>query len=633
MEIIHRDGLARIGKFSTAHGDIQTPTILPVVNPNIPTLTTEEMVSLGARAFITNSYIIRRNPKLRERAEKYGVHSLLGFDGPIMTDSGTFQSHVYSDVEFSNVEIVDFQRKIGSDISTILDIFSEPDFSHDRAKEAVLETYRRMAELPPIDDTIMAGPIQGSLHMDLRKMSAELMSSSQAGYLPIGGVVPLLENYRYDDLVDVIISSKINADFSKPIHLFGGGHPMFMGMAVLLGVDIFDSASYVKYARDNRMLFQDGSRDLSKIGSFPRWSPLYGKYTVDEVRNATPEERFKLLSMHNLSAIFNELEEIREQIYQQRLWQYVEARSRSHPYLFRAFLRLLDNSRSLEKFEDLSKKSTFFYFDEYSERGPYFKRIERNLGYIMSPDKGKFRVLSPDHWHPGRIHSPEFVSLYERTSERFLVPWNNTVIPVELDETYPFQQMISSGLVRPDSIAVAGEWPADGGLPEGIESGSRSFRLERVRMVADFQFGSGTGRKLFPDACEVRVSRSTGRLRSVLLDGRLLATLRAHDGFFTLGIAGAEILHDISPGLENRVVVTDDSAEFNSQGYNVFFKFVKKFDSAIIAGNEVLVVDEADHLVAVGKSVVSGPEMGYYRKGLAVKVHRGIREKPEADQD
>ena len=47
-----------------------------------------------------------------------GVHSLLGFDGPIMTDSGTFQSHVYSDVEFSNVEIVDFQRKIGSDIST-----------------------------------------------------------------------------------------------------------------------------------------------------------------------------------------------------------------------------------------------------------------------------------------------------------------------------------------------------------------------------------------------------------------------------------------------------------------------------------------------------------------------------------
>ncbi|MEM0156980.1 MAG: tRNA guanosine(15) transglycosylase TgtA [Thermoplasmataceae archaeon] len=633
MEIIHRDGLARIGKFSTAHGDIQTPTILPVVNPNIPTLTTQEMIGLGARAFITNSYIIRRNPKLREKAEKYGVHSLLGFDGPIMTDSGTFQSHVYSDVEFSNLEIVDFQRKIGSDVSTILDIFSEPDFSHDRAKAAVMETYRRMAELPPIDDTIIAGPIQGSLHMDLRKLSAELMSASQAGYLPIGGVVPLLENYRYDDLVDVILSSKINADFSKPVHLFGGGHPMFMGMAVLLGVDVFDSASYVKYARDNRMLFQDGSRDFSKIGSFPRWSPLYGKYTVEEVRNASPEERFKLLSMHNLSAIFNELEEIREQIYQQKLWQYVEARSRSHPYLFRAFLRLLDHSGTLERFEDLSKKGTFFYFDEYSERVPYFKRIERNLGYLMTPEKGKYRVLSPDNWHPGRTHSAEFVSMYERTTDRFLVPWNNTVIPVELDETYPFQQMISSGFVRPDSIAAAAELPEDGRQVDGVEAVTRNFRLERVRMVADFQFGSGTGRKLFSDECEVRVSRSTGRLRSVLLNGQLLATLRAHDGFFTLGISGAEILHGLSPGLMNRIVVTDDSAEFNAQGYNVFFKFVKKFDSSIIAGNEVLVVDDRDNLVAVGKSTVSGPEMGHYRKGVAVKVHRGIREKPEVDQD
>ena len=57
---------------------------------------------------------------------------------------------------------------------------------------------------------------------------------------------------------------------------------MFLSMAVLLGVDIFDSASYVKYARDDRMLFSDGSKELSRISSLPRWSPLYGKFTVKE---------------------------------------------------------------------------------------------------------------------------------------------------------------------------------------------------------------------------------------------------------------------------------------------------------------------------------------------------------------
>ena len=176
MEIIHRDGLARIGKFDTPHGSIETPTILPVINPNIPALSIGEMVALGSQGFITNSYIIRRTEKLREKAEKNGVHSLIGYDGPVMTDSGTFQSHVYSDIEYSNAEIVNFQRKIGSDISTILDIFSEPDFSYEKAKMAVLETHARMQELPRIDDTILEGPIQGSTYGDLRKLSAELMS-------------------------------------------------------------------------------------------------------------------------------------------------------------------------------------------------------------------------------------------------------------------------------------------------------------------------------------------------------------------------------------------------------------------------------------------------------------------------
>lgn len=628
FEITGKDGLARTAKFNTLHGVIETPTILPVINPNISALKIEEMTSLGAQAFITNSYIIRRNEKLREKAEKYGVHSLIGFDGPIMTDSGTFQSHVYSDVEYTNLEIVDFQRKIGSDISTILDIFSEPHFTYEQAKHAVLETHARMKQLPDgIGDTIIAGPIQGSTFNDLRKMSAELMSSSQAGYLPIGGVVPLLENYRYDTLVDIIINSKLKAGFSKPIHLFGGGHPMFMAMAVLLGVDLFDSASYVKYARDGRMLFSDGSRDLNRIYSLPRWSPIYGKVSVQELREMAPEERNKLLSIHNLGAIFNELHEIRERIAQQTLWQYVESKARSHPYLFKAYRRILEYSDVLEKYEDLSKRSSFFYFDGYTDRTPYIRRIEAFSSSILKSSGLEPVVLGEDHWHPGRPHQEKFKSIYEHSDRPFVLQWQDSLVPLELDETYPVEQLISSGFkdkMQAQEVTTL----------ESIEQFTdkyRDFDLSKVRLVADYQFGMGYGKKLFPEETRVTRSRKTGRIRGVYLDDKLLGTLRAHDGFFTLSIEGAKRLQDAAPFPEHRVVVTDDSAEFNSKGFNVFFKFITRCYEGITAGNEVVVVDQKDNLVAVGKSVLSGQEIPHFKSGVAVKIHKGVAQNEGKD--
>ena len=92
MDLVHREGLARVAKFSTPHGIISTPTIMPVINPNIRTISIEDMKKMGMEAIITNSYIIRRNDNLRTHALEKGLHDLMGFDGPIMTDSGTFQS-------------------------------------------------------------------------------------------------------------------------------------------------------------------------------------------------------------------------------------------------------------------------------------------------------------------------------------------------------------------------------------------------------------------------------------------------------------------------------------------------------------------------------------------------------------
>ena len=111
FEIKNRDANGRICNFYTNHGVIKTPTLLPVINPNKMILSPKEMKKLfGVEMVITNSYIIKNNDKLRDHALEKGVHDLLDFDGPIMTDSGTFQSYVYGDVKVDPFEIVEFQR-------------------------------------------------------------------------------------------------------------------------------------------------------------------------------------------------------------------------------------------------------------------------------------------------------------------------------------------------------------------------------------------------------------------------------------------------------------------------------------------------------------------------------------------
>ncbi|MFA7375318.1 MAG: tRNA-guanine transglycosylase, partial [Methanothrix soehngenii] len=98
FEILHKDLAGRIGRLSTLHGTVETPLLMPVVNPHLPLIPPEELASMGAEMIITNSYIINQDPDLREGAIEQGLHDLLGFPGPIMTDSGAFQLSVYGDI-------------------------------------------------------------------------------------------------------------------------------------------------------------------------------------------------------------------------------------------------------------------------------------------------------------------------------------------------------------------------------------------------------------------------------------------------------------------------------------------------------------------------------------------------------
>jgi 7-cyano-7-deazaguanine tRNA-ribosyltransferase len=91
--------------------------LLPVVNPNIRTIEPREMWDkYRVEGLITNSYVMWKHDDLSEFALEKGVHKLIDFPGVIVTDSGTFQSYVYGDVEVGVEEIVEFQRDIGVDI-------------------------------------------------------------------------------------------------------------------------------------------------------------------------------------------------------------------------------------------------------------------------------------------------------------------------------------------------------------------------------------------------------------------------------------------------------------------------------------------------------------------------------------
>lgn len=146
--------------------------------------------------------------------------------------------------------------------------------------------------------------------------------------------------------------------------------------------------------------------------------------------------------------------------------------------------------------------------------------------------------------------------------------------------------------------------------------------MMKLRAVADYLFDRGVGRALFPDG--IRVVKSTGRIRQVWLDGRPLCAIRASDGFIVLNRKGAELVHAALKPPRLRVTVSDDAAPFVSQGKSVFAKHIVAADPEIRPTEEVLVVDQRDHLLASGKALLSGEEMLAFKVGKAVEVRRGL---------
>jgi len=150
--------------------------------------------------------------------------------------------------------------------------------------------------------------------------------------------------------------------------------------------------------------------------------------------------------------------------------------------------------------------------------------------------------------------------------------------------------------------------------------------LNRIRSVADYQFGKGTGVALFPENVEIAFSKRTGRIRYVYLAGKRLATMRPTDGLFSLSIAGAKRIVGNVDSAKCFVTVRNDVSKFIAEGGDVFATHVVKADDGIRSKEEVIVLNEEGEILAVGRSVLSGEEMKAFKRGVAVKVRRGRME-------
>lgn len=404
FELRTADAAGRIGELTVPRAGVtvETPALLPVINPNILTVEPARLsTEFGAEMLITNSYIIRNTDELRQRALADGLHELLGFDGAIMTDSGSFQLAAYGDIDVTTREIVAFQHDIGSDVGTPVDIPTPPDVSRERATSELAETEQALVDAAALDvgEMLLNAPVQGSTHLDLREQAARTAYETDLDVFPVGAVVPLMEAYRFGDVIEVVGAAKRGLGVDAPVHLFGAGHPMLFALAVAAGCDLFDSAAYALYARDDRYLTVRGTRQLDDLEYFPCSCQICTTHTPDEIRATTGRERERLLAEHNLHVSFAEMRRIKQAIRAGNLLELVEARARSHPAVLDGYRALLEDADRLEA-TDPASKGTFFHLSGESARRPEVRRHHQRLDRLdlVAADAEQSDEQSSDDW-------------------------------------------------------------------------------------------------------------------------------------------------------------------------------------------------------------------------------------------
>ncbi len=462
FEILKTDLAGRIGILHTNHGKVETPAFVPVVHPVNQKIPPQKLRQIGFDLVITNAYITMR--RYGDEAIKRGIHGIINFDGAIMTDSGGYQVLEYGKVGVSHSEIADYEQKIKTDIAIPLDRPTGYGLPKKKARQYVEHTLKISKEALDKNGSgqIWCGPIQGAEHFELVRKSTKALAGFGFPMLALGSPVEVMESYEYKILAEMIMQAKRLMPPSVPLHLFGAGHPLTIPLAVALGCDTFDSASYMLYAKHDRYISEDKTSHLAEVQFFSCNCEVCAKYTSKELLALDAEQRATQLALHNLYSIKAEVDRVKQAIYEGRLWEYTVKKLRAHPKLFETIDIFTENSEFFARTTPKFKERALFLYGLEDQFRPEIISYHKTVRSFSS-DKKEVVIVSDAVEKPFYL-SKKYITLKKRFDSANIQfcqynPYLG-IIPLEISDLYPASHYVMSerGLEASSFTEFAKTW-------------------------------------------------------------------------------------------------------------------------------------------------------------------------------
>ncbi len=358
------DGAARAGILRTAHGDVQTPVFMPVgTKATVKAVDPDELRALGTTILLGNTYHLNFRPGAEAIAELGGLHRFMGWDGPILTDSGgfqvfslrdtllgcdeegaTFRSVYDGDVaRFTPESVAEVQALLGSDIAMCLDVCPPAGASGAEAERAVELTTawaRRQALAPRAPGQLLFGIAQGGVDPGLRRRSVEEIVEVGFDGHALGG---LSVGESREAMLETVSVTAPLLPAERPRYFMGIGDPLGILDVVERGIDMFDCVLPTRIGRTGSALTWEGRLNLRNARfardgapleegcdcpACTRFSRAYLRHLVMQQEMLGP----RLLTLHNLRFLLRLTAEAREAIEAGRLADFKrEAEARLTP--------------------------------------------------------------------------------------------------------------------------------------------------------------------------------------------------------------------------------------------------------------------------------------------------------------
>jgi len=348
---------ARLGRIHTPHGVIETPAFMPVgTQATVKTMSPEELKTMDAHIILSNTYHLFLRPGHELVKAAGGLHKFMNWDRPILTDSGGFQvfslsdmrkiseegvqfkSHLNGDKLFLSPEkAMEIQNALGSDIMMAFDECPPYPAEYDYLKRS-LERTSRWAErclqshARPHDQALFA-IVQGGMHADLRRLSAEQLTSLDfpgyaIGGLSVGEPKPMM--YRVLEETTPLLPT------NKPRYLMGVGSPDALIEGAIRGIDMFDCVLPTRIARNGTCMTSQGRLVVRNAKHAEDFGPLdpncscyacthYSRAYIRHLIKADETFGIRLTTYHNLHFLLQLMRDVRQAILEDRLLDFRDA--------------------------------------------------------------------------------------------------------------------------------------------------------------------------------------------------------------------------------------------------------------------------------------------------------------------